>query len=265
MSSPFSLSGQCGQAAKEVVLFARGRRTAIPLTPQNKKITRSLPNPPASSLPSRCAAPCPHGSTGEGGGAATVLGTDPTALTALLADLTSPANKARSRTEQQFHALRWSHQDALAHLLLSPAHPSAPIAAVLLRRLIASSSQSFVYPALLPATQSSLRALLLSAASAPMLPRSVSRKLSDAVAELTSFLLPANAWPDLLSFLYKSIDSPSSPPRLQESVLNILARLASHLAASFSNLHGLLLAALSHPSSSADVRVAGLNAAISLI
>uniref|UniRef100_A0A804M2E4 TOG domain-containing protein n=2 Tax=Zea mays TaxID=4577 RepID=A0A804M2E4_MAIZE len=173
-------------------------------------------------------------------GAAVVLGADPAALTALLADLTSPANEARSRAEQQFHAFRRSHPDALAlslaHLLLSPAHPSAPIAAVLLRRLIAPSSQSFVYPALSPATQSSLRALLLSAASAPALP----------------------------SFLYKSIDSTSSPPGLQESALNILARLASHLAASFPNLHGLLHAALSHPSS-ADVRVAGLNAAISLI
>ncbi|KAG2546633.1 hypothetical protein PVAP13_9KG037200 [Panicum virgatum] len=200
--------------------------------------------------------------------AAAVLGADPAALTALLADLTSPVNEARSRAEQQFHALRGSHPDALAlslaHLLLSPAHPSAPIAAVLLRRLIAPSSQAFVYPALSPATQSSLRALLLSAASAPALPRSVSRKLSDAVAELASYLLPANAWPDLLSFLYKSIDSQSSPPGLQESALNILARLASHLAAVFPNLHGLLLAALSHPSS-ADVRVAGLNAAISLI
>jgi importin-5 len=40
--------------------------------------------------------------------------------------------------------------------------------------------------------------------------------------------------------------------------------LASHLAAGFPNLHALLLSALSHPSS-ADVRVAGLNAAISLI
>jgi len=140
--------------------------------------------------------------------AAAVLGADPAALTVLLADLTSPANEARSRAEQQFHALRGSHPDALAlslaHLLLSPAHPSAPIAAVLLRRLIAPSSQAFVYPALSPATQSSLRALLLYAASALALPR---------------------------SFLYKSIDSQSSPPGLQESALNILARLASHLAA----------------------------------
>ncbi|XP_062212132.1 uncharacterized protein LOC133913097 [Phragmites australis] len=200
--------------------------------------------------------------------AAAVLGADPAALTALLADLTSPANEARSRAERQFHFLRGSHPDALAlslaHLLLSPAHPSAPIAAVLLRRLIAPSSQSFCYPALSPASQSSLRALLLSAASAPALPRSISKKLSDAVAELASFLLPANAWPDLLTFMYKSIASPSSPPALQESALNILARLASHLAAGFPNLHGLLLSALSHPSS-ADVRVAGLNAAIRLI
>ncbi|KAG8062221.1 hypothetical protein GUJ93_ZPchr0003g18203 [Zizania palustris] len=177
--------------------------------------------------------------------AAAVLGADPAALTALLGDLTSPANEARSRAEGMFHALRASHPDALAlrlaHLLLSPAHPSAPIAAVLLRRLISPGSQAFVYPALSPATQSSLRALLLSAASAPGLSKSISKKLSDA-----------------------SIASPSSPPALQESALNILARLASHLAAGFPNLHALLLSSLSHPSS-ADVRVAGLNAAISLI
>uniref|UniRef100_A0A0D9VXV9 TOG domain-containing protein n=1 Tax=Leersia perrieri TaxID=77586 RepID=A0A0D9VXV9_9ORYZ len=197
-----------------------------------------------------------------------VLGADPAGLTALLGDLTSPANEARSRAEGTFHALRASHPDALAlrlaHLLLSPSHPSAPMAAVLLRRLISPGSQAFVYPALSPATQSSLRALLLSAASATGLSKSISKKLSDAVAELASFLLPSNAWPDLLTFLYKSIASPSSPPALQESALNILARLASHLAAGFPNLHALLLSALSHPSS-ADVRVAGLNAAISLI
>ncbi|XP_006650446.2 importin-5-like [Oryza brachyantha] len=205
---------------------------------------------------------------GDAAAAAAVLGADPAGLTALLGDLTSPANEARSRAEGTFHALRASHPDALAlrlaHLLLSPAHPSAPMAAVLLRRLISPGSQAFVYPALSPATQSSLRALLLSAASAPGLSKSISKKLSDAVAELASFLLPSNAWPDLLTFLYKSIASPSSPSALQESALNILARLASQLAAGFPNLHALLLSALSHPSS-ADVRVAGLNAAISLI
>ena len=39
------------------------------------------------------------------------------------------------------------------------------MAAVLLRRLIFPGSQAFVYPALAPATQSSLQALLLSADS----------------------------------------------------------------------------------------------------
>ncbi|KAM3294672.1 hypothetical protein ACQJBY_037513 [Aegilops geniculata] len=204
----------------------------------------------------------------EGQDAAAVLGADPAPLMALLGDLASPANEARSRAERTFHALRASHPDALAlrlaHLLLSPAHPSAPMAAVLLRRLISPGSQAFVYPALAPATRSSLRALLLSAASAPGLSRSISKKLSDAVAELATYLLPSGSWPDLLTFLYKSVASASSPPALQESALNTLARLASHLAAGFPDLHALLLAALSHPSST-DVRVAGLNAAISVI
>ncbi|KAF7052188.1 hypothetical protein CFC21_060321 [Triticum aestivum] len=204
----------------------------------------------------------------EGQDAAAVLGADPAPLTALLGDLASPANEARSRAERTFHALRASHPDPLAlrlaHLLLSPTHPAAPMAAVLLRRLISPGSQAFVYPALAPATQSSLRALLLSAASSPGLSRSISKKLSDAVAELATYLLPSGSWPDLLTFLYKSVASASSPPALQESALNTLARLASHLAAGFPDLHALLLAALSHPSST-DVRVAGLNAAISVI
>jgi importin-5 len=253
------------RAAPKIPRPTASPRKTHPTKPKKSRADTRIPPPSRSPRAAPIRSPMDPQSDA---GAAVVLGADPAALTALLADLTSPANEARSRAEQQFHAFRRSHPDALAlslaHLLLSPAHPSAPIAAVLLRRLIAPSSQSFVYPALSPATQSSLRALLLSAASAPALPRSVSRKLSDAVAELASFLLPANAWPDLLSFLYKSIDSTSSPPGLQESALNILARLASHLAASFPNLHGLLHAALSHPSS-ADVRVAGLNAAISLI
>ncbi|KAG8093612.1 hypothetical protein GUJ93_ZPchr0012g20514 [Zizania palustris] len=67
--------------------------------------------------------------------------------------------------------------DALAHLLLSPTHPSAPIAAMLLCRLISLGSQAFVYPALSPTTQSSLRALLLFADSAPSSP-SPSRRSS---------------------------------------------------------------------------------------
>jgi hypothetical protein len=40
------------------------------------------------------------------------------------------------------------------------------MAVMLLRRLIAPSSQTFVYPALSPTTQSSLHMLLLSTASA---------------------------------------------------------------------------------------------------
>ncbi|KAM0923386.1 hypothetical protein ACQ4PT_005570 [Festuca glaucescens] len=210
----------------------------------------------------------PQGQAQAEADAAAVLGADPAPLTELLADLVSPANDARSRAERTFHSLRATHPDALAlrlaHLLLSPTHPSAPMAAVLLRRLISPASQAFAYPSMAPATQSSLRSLLLSAASAPALSRSISKKLSDAVAELATHLLPTNAWPDLLTFLYKSIASPSSPPPLQESALNTLARLAAHLAAGFPDLHNLLLAALSHPSS-ADVRVAGLNAAISVI
>ena len=76
--------------------------------------------------------------------AAAVLGADPAPLTALLGDLVSPANEARSRAERTFHSLRASHPDALAlrlaHLLLSPSHPSAPMAAVLLHRLISLGS-----------------------------------------------------------------------------------------------------------------------------
>jgi hypothetical protein len=48
--------------------------------------------------------------------------------------------------------------------------------------------QSFIYGALLPASQTSLHVLLCSAASAPALPRSVLKKLLDTGTELAPFL-----------------------------------------------------------------------------
>ena len=123
-----------------------------------------------------------------------VLGADPAAL---LEDL-SPASfrapwirgrrtrRGRGRSSSPNSASRHppgpilpSYPDALALSLgycCSPrAHPSAPIAAVLLRRLIviAPSFRSVIYPALSPATQYTLRAVLLSAACAPALYRSI--------------------------------------------------------------------------------------------
>ncbi|KAF0912169.1 hypothetical protein E2562_013057 [Oryza meyeriana var. granulata] len=57
------------------------------------------------------------------------------------------------------------------------------MAVMLLRRLISSGSQAFVYPALSPATQSSLRALLLSAQrSLALQHRGRGRKFSSAAA-----------------------------------------------------------------------------------
>nr|CAD1840395.1 unnamed protein product [Ananas comosus var. bracteatus] len=174
---------------------------------------------------------------------------------------------------------------------LPPPRPPPPLlprpdlramSALLLRKLLSSSSSSSsdssssssssstttppVWPRLSPSTQSSLKSLLLSALHRED-SKSISKKLCDAVSELAASLLPENAWPELLPFLFQSAASPASP-HLQESALLVFARLADYIADSLRQylptIHDLLLASLSHPSSP-DVRIAALGATVNLV
>ncbi|RWW57492.1 hypothetical protein BHE74_00035710 [Ensete ventricosum] len=213
---------------------------------------------------------------------AAILGPDAAPFESLVSQLMSSSNEQRSHAESLFNLCRDLHPDALAHKLASLLHSSPAfdlraMSALLLRKLLtyrvgssaSDADLSYLWPRLSPSSQASLKSLLLSALHLET-DRSVSKKLSDTISALASSLLPDSAWPELLPFLFHAVSAPDSP-RLHESALLIFSQLAFYLAddTSFvghhlSTLHSILLASLSHPSSS-DVRIAALSASVNLI
>ncbi|RWV86522.1 hypothetical protein GW17_00051580 [Ensete ventricosum] len=197
----------------------------------------------------------------------------------LIGQLMSASNEQRAQAESLFNLCRDLHPDALVIKLASVLHSSPSpdlraMSAVLLRKLLThrggGDSDAPLWPRLSPASQSSLKSLLLSVLHREP-DRSIAKKVADTVSALAVSLLPDAAWPDLLPFLFHAVSAPDTTPRLQESALLVFAQIAYVLAddASFvgphlPTLHSLLLSALSHPSSP-DVRVAALSAAVNLV
>lgn len=217
---------------------------------------------------------------------AAVLGPDPSAIEALVSHLMSSANDQRSRAESIFNLCRDRHPDALvprlAHLLSSSTRPDLrAMSAVLLRRLLSrgggseetisssgggGGSGGYVWPRLSAQTQASLKTMLLTSVQHEEV-KSITKKLCDAISELASDLLPENAWPELLPFMFQSVTSGS--PRLQESALLIFAQLAQYvgdmLLPHLQTLHGIFLTCLSDSGAAPDVRIAALGATINFI
>ncbi|RRT37403.1 hypothetical protein B296_00057804 [Ensete ventricosum] len=209
----------------------------------------------------------------------------------LIGQLMSASNEQRAQAESLFNLCRDLHPDALVIKLASVLHSSPSpdlraMSAVLLRKLLThrggADSDAPLWPRLSPASQSSLKSLLLSVLHREP-DRSIAKKVADTVSALAVSLLPDAAWPDLLPFLFHAVSAPDTTPRLQESALLVFAQIAYESAllvfaqiayvladdASFvgphlPTLHSLLLSALSHPSSP-DVRVAALSAAVNLV
>ncbi|KAI0516392.1 hypothetical protein KFK09_009065 [Dendrobium nobile] len=102
-------------------------------------------------------------------------GADPAAFEALISQLMSSGNELRSQAEVIFNLCRERHPDALGLKLAQVLHSSQSLeiramAAVLLRKQVTSSSggeseesSSYIWSQLTPATQSSIKSLLLSA------------------------------------------------------------------------------------------------------
>lgn len=96
--------------------------------------------------------------------------------------------------------------------------------------------------------------------------KTITKKLCDTVSELASNLLPDNAWPELLPFMFQAVTSDS--PRLQENSLLIFSQLSQYIGDTLlphlTMLHNVFLQSLTH-SGSADVRIAALGASINFI
>ncbi|XP_072990943.1 uncharacterized protein [Typha latifolia] len=212
---------------------------------------------------------------------AALLGADSAPFESLITHLMSSSNEQRSHAESLFHLCRDQQPDALAlklaHLLhSSPSLELRAMAAVLLRKLLTHSSSSssssssdaeLFWPRLNPSIQSTLKSLLLSAVEREAT-KSIAKKLCDTVSELAASLLPDEAWPELLPFMFRAVTAPDSPAFLQESSLLIFSQLAQYIGDTLlphlPTLHTLLFSCLS-TSASADVRIAALSAAINLV
>ncbi|CAA6659084.1 unnamed protein product [Spirodela intermedia] len=129
-----------------------------------------------------------------------------------------------------------------------------------------SAPSAYLWPRLAPSTQSDIKSLLLASVQREEV-KSICKKLCDTVSELASNLLLENAWPDILPFMFQSVTSDS--PRLQESALLIFSQLSQYigdiLLPHLSTLHTVFLNALSSATSTPDVRIAALGAAINFI
>eukprot|EP00268_Persea_americana_P063804 TRINITY_DN831_c0_g1_i2.p1 TRINITY_DN831_c0_g1~~TRINITY_DN831_c0_g1_i2.p1 ORF type:complete len:1111 (+),score=203.06 TRINITY_DN831_c0_g1_i2:174-3506(+) len=200
---------------------------------------------------------------------AAILGPDPSQFETLISHLMSSANDQRSQAEALFNICKQSHPDGLALKLAHLLHSSQSVehramSAILLRKQL-TRDDSYLWPRLSPSTQSDLKNLLLSSVQREEA-KTISKKLCDTVSELAASILPDGAWPELLPFMFQSVNSDS--PRLQESSLLIFAQLSQYIGETLiphlATLHSVFLQCLS-TSSSPDVRIAALGAAINFI
>ncbi|CAA7395378.1 unnamed protein product [Spirodela intermedia] len=214
---------------------------------------------------------------------AAILGPDPSHFEALVSHLMSTANEQRSQAEGLFNLCKSHHPDVLVLRLAQLLHSSLrheirAMSAILLRKQLTrddsvastvappSAPSAYLWPRLAPSTQSDIKSLLLASVQREEV-KSICKKLCDTVSELASNLLLENAWPDILPFMFQSVTSDS--PRLQESALLIFSQLSQYigdiLLPHLSTLHTVFLNALSSATSTPDVRIAALGAAINFI
>ncbi|XAR68644.1 hypothetical protein NMG60_11003840 [Bertholletia excelsa] len=198
-----------------------------------------------------------------------ILGPDPVHFETLISHLMSTANDQRSQAESLYNLCKQTHPDALslklAHLLQSSPHPEArAMAAILLRKQL-TRDDSYIYPKLCPATQSTLKSILLDCVHRETT-KTISKKLCDTISELASSILPDGLWPELLPFMFQCVTSDNS--KLRESALLIFAQLAQYIGETLlphlETLHSVFVQCLSS-GTDADVRIAALGAAINFI
>lgn len=139
------------------------------------------------------------------------------------------------------------------------------MAAVLLRKQLSRGGDDYIWPRLSAPTQSSIKSMLLACLQTEQ-SKTIIKKLCDTISELASGILPDSGWPELLPFMFQCVSSDS--PKLQESSFLIFAQLSQYIGETLiphiTHLHGVFLQYLTS-SSSPDVKIAALNAAVNFI
>lgn len=138
------------------------------------------------------------------------------------------------------------------------------MSAILLRKQL-TRDDSYIWPRLSPATQSTIKSVLLASIQSEN-SKSIIKKLCDTISELASSILPDNEWPEILPFMFQCVTS--SDAKLQESAFLIFSQLAQYIGDTLvpyiKDLHAVFLQVLNH-SASSDVRIAALSAVINFI
>ncbi|GFY98998.1 ARM repeat superfamily protein [Actinidia rufa] len=182
----------------------------------------------------------------------------------------SSSNEQRSQAEIIFNLCKQNDPNSLALKLaqilqFSPRVDARAMAAVLLRKQLTPGSDSYLWPRLLPSSHSSLKSILLACVQREEA-KTIIKKLCDTISELASGLLSDNGWPELLPFMFQCVSSDS--PKLQESAFLIFAQLSQYIGETLiphvKHLHAVFLQCLTS-SSSSDVKIAALGAAINFI
>ncbi|KAH0992370.1 hypothetical protein GBA52_003853 [Prunus armeniaca] len=176
---------------------------------------------------------------------ATILGPDPAPFQTLISHLMSSSNEQRSQAE----------------LLFTSASRPIPTR---------SPSNSPTFSSSLPPRRPEPCPPFSSASSSlATTPRGHQIHIQEALrhhSELASGILPDNAWPELLPFMFQCVSSDS--PKLQESAFLIFAQLSQYigdtLVPHIKELHAVFLHSLGN-SASAEVKIAALNAVINFI
>ncbi|RVW48730.1 Importin-5 [Vitis vinifera] len=168
---------------------------------------------------------------------AAILGPDPGPFETLISHLMSTSNDQRSHAELLFNLCKQSDPNSLslklAHLLqFSPHIEARAMAAILLRKQL-TRDDSYLWPRLSASTQSSLKSILLGC---------IQRRMRRCVT--------------------------SDSAKLQEAAFLIFAQLAQYIGETLvphiKHLHSVFLQSLTS-SSSSDVKIAALSAAINFI
>uniref|UniRef100_A0A8D3E823 TOG domain-containing protein n=1 Tax=Scophthalmus maximus TaxID=52904 RepID=A0A8D3E823_SCOMX len=154
----------------------------------------------------------------------------------------SPDNTVRKQSEETYDTI--PGQSKITFLLQAVRDASAAeevkqMAAVLLRRLLSSSFEE-IYPGLTVEMQTAIKTELLSSIQQETSPN-IRKKVCDIAAELCRNLIDDdgnNQWPELLKFLFDSVNSDSV--NLREAALHIFCSIIWRLSNGCLPLQGIL-------------------------
>ena len=198
----------------------------------------------------------------------------PSAFEEMLRGLMSNDNAMRTNAESVLEACG-DHAEQLAHQLVqllrrSEEESVRSICAVLLRKKLGGPEEDDdgLWKKLTPNFQEGVKSELLNAIKAePSL--DITRKICDTVGVLGGPLLCENSWPQLLQFLFQSMQSGDN--RLMEGALIIFSQLVTvsvtPLVPHLGSMHQMLqqLMCGTHQGTSCSVKVAAIGSTVSLL